>query len=209
MKNFNSWNNIPNSSSNRDYVSFKNKQSLTNSATSVIPRGLGRSYGDVCLNDGGNLLLTNKLNSIIDFDSETGVLHCQSGMSINNLLNIIVPSGWFLPIVPGTSFVTIGGAIANDIHGKNHHKVGSFGNSIISFDILRSNGEVINCSEFENKDLFLATIGGLGLTGLITSAKIQLIKINSQYIESGSKRFYSLNEFFEINSEMEKNMNIQ
>ena len=204
MKNFNSWNNIPNSSSNRDYVSFKNKQSLTNSATSVIPRGLGRSYGDVCLNDGGNLMLTNNLNSIIDFDSETGILHCQSGMSVNNLLNIIVPSGWFLPIVPGTSFVTIGGAIANDIHGKNHHKVGSFGNSIISFDVLRSNGEIIKCSERENKDLFLATIGGLGLTGLILSAKIQLIKIDGPYIDSGSKRFYSLNEFFEINSEIEK-----
>ena len=204
MKNFNSWNNLPSSNSKREYLEFNNTDSLLALDKKVIPRGLGRSYGDVCISDNGKLILTNKLNSLLHFDINNGVIECESGVSINELLNLIVPKGWFLPVVPGTSYVTIGGAIANDIHGKNHHKLGSYGNSILSFDILRSNGEILNCSPSENKDLFSATIGGLGLTGLILSVKIQLIKINSPYMSSGSKRFYSLTEFFEMNSEMEK-----
>ena len=206
MKNYNSWNNLPSRNLKREYFEYKNKQSLLNLNKKVIPRGLGRSYGDVCINDNGELILTNKLNSILDFDIETGVIQCESGISINELLNTIIPNNWFLPVVPGTSFVTIGGAIANDIHGKNHHKLGSFGNSILSIEILRSDGSILNCSPSENSDLFYATIGGLGLTGLILSVKIQLIKIKNPYISSGSKRFYSLSEFFAINSEIEKNM---
>ena len=204
MKNFNSWNNLPSSNFKREYFEYKNNQSLIYSNKKVIPRGLGRSYGDVCINDNGKLILTNKLNSILDFDINNGVIECESGISINELLNSIIPKNWFLPVVPGTSFVTIGGAVANDIHGKNHHKLGSFGNSILSFEILRSDGEILNCSPSENSNLFYATIGGLGLTGLILSIKIQLIKINNPYINSGSQRFYSLSEFFAINSEMER-----
>lgn len=204
MKNYNSWNNLPSRNLKREYFEYKNKQSLLNLNKKVIPRGLGRSYGDVCINDNGELILTNKLNSILDFDIETGVIQCESGISINELLNTIIPNNWFLPVVPGTSFVTIGGAIANDIHGKNHHKLGSFGNSILSIEILRSDGSILNCSPSENSNLFYATIGGLGLTGLILSIKIQLIKIKNPYISSGSKRFYSLSEFFAINSEIEK-----
>lgn len=203
MKNFNSWNNLPTNNLKREYIEFNDTQTLMNSDKKVIPRGLGRSYGDVCINDNGKLVITNKLNSLLHFDIKSGVIECESGVSINELLNLVVPEGWFLPVVPGTSFVTIGGAIANDIHGKNHHKIGSFGNSILSFEILRSNGEVLKCSLSENKDLFFATIGGLGLTGLVLSVKIQLIKINNPYISSGSKRFYSLGEFFDINSKME------
>ncbi len=170
----------------------------------ILARGLGRSYGDVCLVKDGTLALTNLKKKIINFDEKNGIITCESGISINEILRLITPKGWFLPVVPGTSYVTIGGAIANDIHGKNHHKRGSFGNSVKSFKILLSNGDVLNCSRDNNQELFYATIGGLGLTGFILSIKIQLIKISNRFIDSGSIRFYSLDEFFKINKEMEK-----
>ena len=108
------------------------------------------------LNENGNLIITTQYNSLIEFNSQTGHLKCESGISINEILNVIVPQGWFL-IVPGTSFISVGGAIANDIHG-NHHKFGTFGNSIIEIELLRSNGEVLKCSEKENYEFFKATM---------------------------------------------------
>ena len=109
-----------------------------------------------------------------------------------------------MPVVPGTSFVTVGGAIANDIHGKNHHKRGTFGNFVESFDLLRSNGEIKTCTQDQNLDYFSSTIGGLGLTGLIIKAKIKLIRIKSNLINSKNIRYHSLDNFFEVNKEMEK-----
>ena len=203
MNKLNSWNNIPNTSKTKSVI-LKDNNIFAKNSGDILPRGLGRSYGDVCLIEDGSLALTNQKKRIIDFDEENGSITCESGISINEILKFITPKGWFLPVVPGTSYVTIGGAVANDIHGKNHHNKGSFGNSVESFEILLSNGKVLNCSKNNNIELFNATIGGLGLTGLILSVKIQLIKISNQFIETGSIRFYSLDEFLEINREMEK-----
>jgi FAD/FMN-containing dehydrogenase len=200
----NSWNNIPDKQPNTKPLFLKDNNIFHETSENLLPRGLGRSYGDVCLIEDGTLALTNFKKRIIDFDEEKGIINCESGISINEILKLITPSGWFLPIVPGTSYVTIGGAIANDIHGKNHHNKGSFGNWVLSFEILLSSGEVLNCSKDNNTEHFNATIGGLGLTGLILSVRIQLIKISNEFIDSGSIRFYSLDEFFQINEEMEK-----
>ncbi|MGH7448375.1 MAG: FAD-binding oxidoreductase, partial [Longimicrobiales bacterium] len=133
----------------------------------LLAYGLGRSYGDVCLNEGGVLLDTKRMCRIIQFDRESGLLHCDAGLSLSDLLDVVVPHGWFPPVTPGTRHITIGGAIANDVHGKNHHWAGTFGCHVLRLELLRSDGRRLWCSPAENADLFAATIGGLGLTGLI------------------------------------------
>ena len=146
MKPLNSWNNIP-KSDNLDHLEFNKKKGIRfESNKTYLPRGLGRSYGDVCLNENGFLILNSENKEIISFDDKTGFIECEAGISINELLKILLPFGWFLPVVPGTSYVTVGGAIANDIHGKNHHKVGSFGNFVDEIHLLRSNGEKLVCT---------------------------------------------------------------
>lgn len=204
MQQLQSWNNIP-KVRNSNTIEYNHTKTIKfNKNTTYLPRGLGRSYGDVCLNNDGFLILTDNLNSIINFDYKNGTIECESGVSLNEILRIITPLGWFLPVVPGTSFVTVGGAIANDIHGKNHHKRGTFGNFVESFELLRSNGEVKTCTQDQNLDYFSSTIGGLGLTGLIIKAKIKLIPIKSNLINSKNIRYYSFDNFFEVNKEMEK-----
>ncbi len=172
-------------------------------AASVLPFGLGRSYGDSCLNDGGALLLTRDLNRFISFDTDTGILRCEAGVSFAEILATIVPEGWFLPVTPGTQFVTLGGAIANDVHGKNHHRSGTIGRFIKCFELLRSDGSRLLCSPSNNIEHFRAAIGGLGLTGLITWAEISLKRISSSQIASETIKFGSLADFFSINSESE------
>tara|TARA_B100001778_G_C18558339_1_gene616552 strand:- start:113 stop:1408 length:1296 start_codon:yes stop_codon:yes gene_type:complete len=203
VKRIKSWNNYP--KVKHESIQFLKKDAEINfNLGNYLVHGLGRSYGDVCLNKNGNLILTSELNQIIEFDRENGVLRCNGGISLKEILNLIAPSGCFLPIVPGTRNVTLGGAIANDIHGKNHHGFGSFGNFVNNFQLMRSNGEVLNCSKNENQGYFESTIGGLGLTGIIISAEIRLLKINSQYIDVKTVRYDSLEEFWEINQESEK-----
>lgn len=170
----------------------------------MLPFGLGRSYGDSCLNDGGDLLLTRALDHIIAFDAECGLIRCEAGVSLEELLQVIVPRGWFLPTTPGTKFVTIGGAIANDIHGKNHHRAGTFGCHVTKLELLRSTGERLICSPSENASWFAATIGGLGLTGLITWAEVQLRRIANSMIEVESLKFANLDEFLAISAESDE-----
>lgn len=165
-------------------------------AQSLLPFGYGRSYGDSCLNQA--LIDASYLNRFIAFDEERGLLRCEAGVSLADILELCVPRGWFLPVVPGTKFVSVGGAIANDIHGKNHHRAGTFGCHVTRFELLRSTGERLLCSPEENPDLFKATIGGLGLTGLIVWAEFQLKPIKGPYIASEKTRFSSLEEFFEL-----------
>jgi FAD/FMN-containing dehydrogenase len=138
--------------------------------STVLPFGNGRSYGDSCLNVGGVLLQTRSLDRFVHFDRDAGVLACEAGVLLADVLRVVVPAGWFLPVVPGTSQITVGGAIANDIHGKNHHRAGTFGSHVRCFELLRSNQDRLMCSPTENSHLFGATVGGLGLTGVITSA---------------------------------------
>ncbi len=162
--------------------------------------GLGRSYGDSCLNNNGELLVTTGLNKIINFDIKTGVLDCEAGLSLQDLIKFALPQGWFLPVSPGTKYVTIGGAIANDIHGKNHHQGGTFGCFVKSLKLLRSNQTIYHCSPNNNSDLFKATIAGLGLTGLIVSAQIQLKKVAGPLIQQEVIKFKGLEEFMEISA---------
>ena len=173
--------------------------------TPVLPFGFGRSYGDSCLNNDGILLSTRGLNRFLGFDPLTGILRCESGVSLQEILRIFVPKGWFLPVTPGTQMVSIGGAIANDVHGKNHHRAGTFGCHVQNFELLRSNGERLSCSLKQNPEMFRATIGGLGLTGLILWADIQLKPICSPWISAERIRFRTLNEFYALSADSEPN----
>lgn len=170
---------------------------------SALPYGLGRSYGDSCLNEGGALLVTVGLDRLIAFDAGQGILRCEAGVTLADVLAVAVPRGWFLPVTPGTKHVTVGGAIANDVHGKNHHRAGTFGRHVRRLELLRSDGSRLVCSPAENPDWFGATIGGLGLTGLITWAEISLHPVATAGIDAESIRFESLDEFFAINRESE------
>jgi len=165
---------------------------------SLLAYGNGRSYGDSCLNSGGFLLDTAQLNHFMAFDEATGVLRCESGARFNDILNLCVPRGWCLPVLPGTQYLTVGGAIANDVHGKNHHSDGTFGCFVICFELLRSDGSRLRCSAQQNTELFEASIGGLGLTGLILWAEVQLIPLSSPKITVTTKTFSTVEEFVQL-----------
>lgn len=152
---------------------YENKQKL-------IPRGFARSYGDSALQN--TFLSSVQLSRFIHFDENSGVLTCESGVSFHEIIQIFLPQGWFPPVTPGTKFVSLGGAIAADVHGKNHHVHGSISNFILSFDLILANSEIKNCSRTENPELFWATIGGMGLTGFIYQVKLRLKKVNSPWI---------------------------
>lgn len=166
---------------------------------SVLPYACGRSYGDSCLNDGGMLLDVRRLDRLIAFDAEAGLLRCEAGVTLAEILALIVPHGWFLPVVPGTRWVSVGGAIANDIHGKNHHRAGTFGAHVTRLELLRSSGERIVCVPDDAR--FQATVGGLGLTGLITWAEVRLTRISGPGIAMERIRFPGLDAFFELAAE--------
>jgi FAD/FMN-containing dehydrogenase len=170
----------------------------------VLAYGMGRSYGDSCLNENGILLDTTCLSALHDFDRHRGIIRCEAGFSLADILTVAVPHGWFPPVLPGTKFVTVGGAIANDIHGKNHHRAGTFGCHVPRFELLRSDGCRLLCSQEQNRELYEATIGGLGLTGLILWADIQLKPVRSDLIEAESVRFESLDAFFELSELSDK-----
>lgn len=168
---------------------------------SALPYGQGRSYGDVNLNDGGTIVSTQYLNHIISFDSESGIISCESGVTLGDILRLIVPHGWFIPVSPGTKFVSVGGAIANDVHGKNHHRAGTFGSHVLEMELLRSDNSRLVCTPTANTDFFAATIGGLGLTGIITRATIQLKKIDNPYLDVETLKMHSLDDFWQTSLE--------
>jgi FAD/FMN-containing dehydrogenase len=173
---------------------------------SVLAYGLGRSYGDSCLNDQEALLDTRALDRFIAFDATNGELQCEAGVSLADVLGILTSRPlheprWFLPVTPGTKFVTVGGAIANDVHGKNHHTAGCFGSHVRSLRLLRSDGTELDCSPERNAELFSATIGGLGLTGLILSACIRLKRVPGFWLEAEEFRYDTLDAFFELSEE--------
>lgn len=164
----------------------------------MLPVGMGRSYGDVCLLKDGNLLQTRGMDRLLDFDPQTGLLRCEAGVTLAEILDFGVPHGWFLPVTPGTKYVTVGGAIANDIHGKNHHVAGTFGRHVRRFELVRSDGTRMLCSPTENEDWYAATIGGMGLTGLITWAEVQLKPIVSRLIKYEGIQFHGIDEFIAL-----------
>lgn len=147
----------------------------------LTPRGLGRSYGDSSL--GTRMVELTALDGFVSFDESAGLLTCQAGVSLAEVLAVFVPRGWFLPVTPGTRFVTVGGAIASDVHGKNHHVAGSFSDHITGFRLMVSSGEVLEVSRTDHPDLFHATCGGMGLTGVIVEATFRLQPITSRVID--------------------------
>ena len=170
-------------------------------AKPCIAHGNGRSYSDVCLNEGGYLLGTRTLDRFMTFDRDAGRICCEAGVLLEDIVRLTVPRGWFLPVTPGTLQVTVGGAIANDVHGKNHHVAGSFGRHVRKLALRRSDGELKICGPDAHPDWFAATVGGLGLTGVIVWAEIQLLAIESEQMDLQSTRFESLDAFWAINEE--------
>lgn len=164
----------------------------------VLAYGNGRSYGDSCLNDGGGLIAARRLDRILSFDAQSGIVLCEAGVLLDELLQLCVPAGWFPPVTPGTSLVTIGGALANDVHGKNHHRAGTFGRHVRSFDLARSDGSLLTCTPTQNAGLFAATIGGMGLTGLITRIELQLMPVACAEMLQEAIDFDGLDGFFAL-----------
>jgi FAD/FMN-containing dehydrogenase len=161
----------------------------------VIPYGNGRSYGDSALNY--NIINVRPHDYFIDFDEESGLLHVQAGVLLSEILESFVPRGWFLKITPGTKLITVGGAIASDVHGKNHHVEGCFSESVKDFEIMLADGEVVTCSKVCTPELFKATCSGQGLTGVILTARIYLKKINSKYLDQTTIKTNNLKETFD------------
>jgi FAD/FMN-containing dehydrogenase len=165
----------------------------------IIVHALGRSYGDSSLSR--NVILTRRMNAILNFDPDTGIVTCESGVSLSDLIDVFLPRGWFLTVTPGTKFITVGGAIAGDVHGKNHHRAGCFSKSVIRMDVLIPSGRIITCSSENHRDLFLATCGGMGLTGVILSAAFQLQPVQSAFINQEIIKCENLSETIEAFSQ--------
>ncbi len=191
------WGNYPEIETEEKSFSFDHE--LTDSilhTNGLIARGNGRCYGDASLEK--NTLSTLKYNKIIFFDAATGFFECQAGLTLDEILEVIVPKGWFLPVTPGTKFITVGGAVASDVHGKNHHVDGSFSSHVVEMDVVLATRETLTCSAQTNPDLFWATCGGMGLTGIITRVKFDLKKIESSYIKQKQVKAKNLEEVIEL-----------
>jgi len=197
------WGNYPVMESDEESFVFKEQLTgLIKKDQSFIPRGNGRCYGDASLSE--RTISTLKYDKILSFDTDNGVFECQSGITLDHILTVIVPKGWFLPVTPGTKFITIGGALGSDVHGKNHHIDGSISNHVIEMDVVLASNEVITCSANEFTDLFEATCGGMGLTGVISRVKFRLKRIETSYIRQKQIKAENLREliglFDEYNS---------
>lgn len=162
----------------------------------LIARGNGRCYGDASLAD--TVVSTLKYNKIISFDKKAGILDCQAGLTLDEILEVIVPHGWFLPVTPGTKFITVGGAVASDVHGKNHHKEGSFCHHVESLELLDANGNTVVCGPDQEPALFETTCGGMGLTGIITRVRFRLKPITSAYIRQTQYKAANLEQVFKL-----------
>jgi len=167
----------------------------------LLAHGLGRSYGDVALIEGGRVVLTRRLDKMLGFDPATGWVRAEAGVSIKDLIDTFLPRGFFPPVVPGTQHVTIGGAIANDIHGKNHHVDGTFCDHVRRLELLTASGEIVTCDAETEPDLFWATVGGLGLTGIILAADLKLAPVETDLVEMESIRVDDLDHFFAVSAD--------
>ncbi len=191
------WGNYPVVETDEKSFSFTEElQHALLHADSIIARGNGRCYGDASLEK--NTVSTLKYDKILSFDAINGILECQSGITLDKILEVIVPKGWFLPVTPGTKFITVGGAVASDVHGKNHHVDGSFSAHVLEMDVLLGNGETVTCSPTAYTDLFWATCGGMGLTGIIARVKFDLKKIETSYIKQKQVKAKNLEEVIQL-----------
>ncbi len=197
IQNVTNWNNYP--IVEADKFSFDYKDDVTSKLQDLSDlgiRGNGRCYGDASLSS--TIVSSLRYDKIISFDKTKGIVKCQSGLLLSDLLQIIVPEGWFLPVTPGTKFITVGGAVASDVHGKNHHVDGSFSRHIINMSMLLGTGEIVNCNQTVNSDLFWATCGGMGLTGLILDVTFDLKKIETAYIKQKQIKAGNLDEVMDL-----------
>lgn len=191
------WGNYPVMETDEKTFSFAEQLSLTlENSNEIIARGNGRCYGDASL--AKTTVSTIKYDKILAFDTVNGILECQSGLTLDKILEVIVPKGWFLPVTPGTKFITVGGAIASDVHGKNHHVDGAFSQHVLEMEVLLASGETMTCSPSQHSDLFWATCGGMGLTGIITKAKFDLKKIETSYIRQKQVKAKNLEEIIRL-----------
>jgi FAD/FMN-containing dehydrogenase len=166
----------------------------------ALPFGNGRSYGDVCLNESGVLWTTRDLDRFIAFDPASGRLECEAGVTLDEVIALALPHGWFLPVTPGTRYITLGGAIANDVHGKNHHGAGTFGEHVEALTLLRTDGSTIVCGPDREAGWFRATVGGLGLTGLIATVTLRLRPVDGAWIDATTTPFDSLGAFYALSA---------
>jgi FAD/FMN-containing dehydrogenase len=173
----------------------------------VIARGLGRSYGDQAVNEDNYVAICTRLNHFLHWDEQEGILECEAGVSLEEIITTFAPKGWLPMICPGTKYVTVGGAIANDIHGKAHHIDGSFVNCVLSFTILVADGAVVEASRSVNSDLFWANFGGLGLLGVILTARIKLRKIETTYFRQKSIKIKGLDHMLEALDQYDRDYN--
>jgi FAD/FMN-containing dehydrogenase len=199
-----SWGRFPPASHHQVHKLLCRSRSLPTVERPLLPFGNGRSYGDSCLNNGADLVNGRSLDHFIHFDHSTGQLRCEAGVLLADILDLTVGRGWFLPVTPGTRFITVGGAIANDVHGKNHHRSGTFSHHVVQFELLRSDNQRLLCSPDQNSDLFHATIGGLGLTGLITWVDLKLKRINNPFVRTETIQITDLDHFFALAAESDK-----
>ena len=189
------WNNYPVVEASEISFDYEKEIPLKLAQTS-IPHGNGRCYGDASLSS--DVVNTLRYDKILAFDEVNGIITCQSGLLLSDLLQIVVPRGWFLPVTPGTKFITVGGAVASDVHGKNHHVDGSFSRHIVSMSVLTGTGETFVCSASAYSDLFWATCGGMGLTGIILDVKFRLKRINTAFIRQKQIKARNLHEIMDL-----------
>lgn len=191
------WGNYPKQKVEISELEFTNDvQQLVAQSSSILARGNGRSYGDAALNE--HIFSTLKMDKITAFDNETGMIVCQSGVLLSEIIEVVLPKGFFLPVTPGTKFITVGGAVAADVHGKNHHSEGCFSDHVFWFDLIIESGEIVRCSKTENVDLFWQTVGGMGLTGIITQVCFQLKKVETAYIRQEAIQAKNLTEVMQL-----------
>jgi FAD/FMN-containing dehydrogenase len=170
----------------------------------TLPFGSGMSYGDSCLAASDHVIRLRHMDRLIAADWTSGVVSAEAGATLEEILAVCIPRGWFLPVTPGTRYATLGGAIANDVHGKNHHRRGTFGRHVRRFGLVRSDSGRSTCSPDAQPELFRATIGGLGLTGIIDWAELQLVRIRSARVKGITQRFGDLEEFFALSDELDE-----
>lgn len=180
----------------KSFSTTKDLQKVISEFQNSIPRGLGRCYGDSSLWE--DIISSLRYDRILDFNREEGIMRCQAGVSLKDILDLSVPDGWFLPVTPGTKFVTLGGAIASDVHGKNHHKDGTFSEHLRTITVMLPDGSIVSCSKGENPDVFKAVCGGMGLTGIILDATLALRRIETAFINYRSVKAKDLDKIMDL-----------
>ena len=194
-----SWGGLPEGEQTELRVGWQD-QVLSAWRQQILPAGCGRSYGDSALAASGAVLNTCGMDHFLAFDPASGVIRCEAGVTLGQIMQLTVPRGWMLPVLPGTRFVTVAGAVANDVHGKNHHRDGTFARHVSELALQRSDGELIRCSRKHHQEWFAATCGGLGLTGVILWVELRLRPVSGPWLDAETIKFHSLQEFFELSA---------